>query len=150
MKQLKKADYEALASFRYTLRRFLRFSEMAAEEAGVTPQQYQALVAIKGFPGRDQVTVGEMAERLLIAHHSAVGLVDRLVAQGLVSREVSSEDRRQVFVSLTLQGEQVLEGLAAHHREELRRIGSSLAQSIENLNKDEPVQVSQQTEKRAE
>src|SRR5947208_1771613 len=124
---LKKSDYEALAAFRYSLRRFLHFSEIEAEGAGLTPQQYQAMVIIKGFPNRDRVTIGEMAEWLLIRHHSAVGLVDRLVTQGLARRETADEDRRQVYVSLTTQGEQVLEQLAAHHREELRRVGSDLA-----------------------
>jgi DNA-binding MarR family transcriptional regulator len=138
MKMLKKSDYEALAAFRYTLRRFLHFSETAAESAGLTPQQHQAMVVIKGFPGRSRVTVGELAERLLILHHSAVGLVDRLAAQGLVEREVAEEDRRQVYVSLTPQGEQVLDQLAVYHQEELRRIGTNLAQSIEDLIKEEP------------
>ena len=75
---LSKADYEALAEFRYALRKFLGFSEAAASEHGVTPQQYQALLAIEGFPGRNWVTVGELAEQMRIAHHSAVGLVDRM------------------------------------------------------------------------
>ncbi len=138
MKMLKKSDYEALAAFRYTLRRFLHFSETAAESAGLTPQQHQAMVVIKGFPGRNRVTVGELAERLLILHHSAVGLVDRLAAQGLVEREVAEEDRRQVYVSLTPLGEQVLDQLAVYHQEELRRIGTNLAQSIEDLIREDP------------
>jgi DNA-binding MarR family transcriptional regulator len=96
------------------------------------------MVVIKGFPGRSRVTVGELAERLLILHHSAVGLVDRLAAQGFVEREVAEEDRRQVYVSLTPQGEQVLDQLAVYHQEELRRIGTNLAQSIEDLIKEEP------------
>ncbi len=132
-KTLKKSDYEALAAFRYFLREFLHFSEVQAEGAGLTPQQYQAMIVIKGFPNRDRVTVGELAERLLIRHHSAVGLVDRLAAQGLVEREVAQEDRRVVYISLTFQGEQILEQLAVHHREELRRIGSNLAQSLGEL-----------------
>lgn len=132
-KSLKKTEYAALATFRYTLRRFLHFSEVAAEGAGLTPQQYQAMVVIKGFPGRDRVTVGELAEWLLIRHHSAVGLVDRLVAQGQVIREVAEEDRRMVYISLTDLGEQLLNQLAAQHREELRRIGSTLAESLEDL-----------------
>ena len=78
---LSKADYEALAEFRYALRKFLGFSETAAGKYGVTPQQYQALLAIEGFPGRNWVTIGELAEQMRIAHHSAVGLVDR-IAEG--------------------------------------------------------------------
>lgn len=121
-----KGEYEALAAFRYSLRQFLHFSEVAAASAGLTPRQYQALLAIKGFPGRDSATVGELAEQLQIAHHSAVGLVDRLGVQRLVVREPSTQDRRQVYVSLTPHGAEVLEQLASAHREELRRLGSHL------------------------
>jgi DNA-binding MarR family transcriptional regulator len=88
-----------LAAFRCGLRQFLRFSESAAASAGVTPRRYQALLAIKGFPGRDSVTIGELSEQLQIAHHSAVRLVDRLEAQHLIIRVASNEDRRQVYVT---------------------------------------------------
>ncbi len=131
--KLKKTEYEVLASFRYSLRQFLHFSGEEAAEAGLTPQQYQAMVVIKGFPGRDRVTIGELAEWLLIRHHSAVGLVNRLVAQGLVERVGAEEDRRVVYISLTAQGEELLNQLVARHREELRRIGNSLAQSLQEL-----------------
>src|SRR5690242_17531477 len=100
-KQPSKAQYEMLAAFRYALRRFQHFSETAARSAGVSPQQHQALLAIKGFPGRDCVTVGELAERLQLRHHSVVGLIDRLAAEKLVARALSAQDRRQVFVRLT-------------------------------------------------
>src|SRR5262245_3666135 len=103
-KQLSKAQYEELAACRYALRQFLRFSERAAKSAGITAQQHQALLAIKGYPGRDQITVGELAARLQILHHSAVGLVDRLVDDDLVSREAATEDRRQVYIRLTRRG----------------------------------------------
>ena len=93
-KQLVKSEYETLAAFRYALRQFMHFSEEAAQAAGITAQQYQALLAIKGFPGRDSVTVGELAERLQLRHHSAVGLIDRLVAEKLAVRVPSAEDRR--------------------------------------------------------
>jgi DNA-binding MarR family transcriptional regulator len=102
-----KQEYETLATFRYNLRHFLRFSESAAESAGLTSRQYQALLAIKGFPARDCVTVGELAQQLQIAHHSAVGLADRLALQKLVFREASTEDRRQVYVKLTARGEEL-------------------------------------------
>ena len=104
-KPLIKSQYETLAAFRYALRQFIHFSEEAAHAAGITPQQYQALLAIKGFPGRESVTVGELAERLQLRHHSAVGLVDRLVAEKLVVRLPSAEDRRRVLIQLTLRGE---------------------------------------------
>lgn len=119
-----KAEYEALAAFRYNLRQFLHFSESAAETAGVTPRQHQALLAIKGFPGRDSVTIGELAEQLQIAHHSAVGLVDRLGAQKLIIREASTEDRRQVYVRLSARGTEVLQKLTNAHKDELRRLMS--------------------------
>ena len=83
---LSKTDYETLAEFRYALRKFLGFSEAAASEHGVTPQQYQALLAIEGFPERNWVTIGELAEQMRVAHHSAVGLVDRMETMRLVKR----------------------------------------------------------------
>jgi len=121
-----KAEYEELAAFRYRLRLFLRFSEQAAREVGLTAQQHQALLAIMGFPGRDEINVGELAERLQIAHHSAVGLVDRLVAQKLLLRKHGTEDARQVYLSLSARGRKILERLSVAHREELRRLGLPL------------------------
>ena len=133
MTRISKADYETLAAFRYALRQFLHFSEEAAEALGLTPQQHQALLAIRGFPGREQVTVGELAERLRIRHHSAVGLVDRLVTQKLVAREAAEDDRRQVYVTLTSHGLSMLEQLSAVHRTELRRIGPQISQLLAQL-----------------
>ncbi len=128
-----KEDYETLAEFRYALRCFLRFSENAAETAGLTLQQHQALLFIIGYPGSEQVTIGELAERLQIRHHSAVGLVDRLEEQGLVERIHNSEDRRQVFIGLTDKGIGVLESLASTHREELRILGPQLCSMLEQI-----------------
>lgn len=124
--KLTKREYETLAAFRFSLRQFLRFSEEAAKSEGTTPQQYLALLAIKGYPGREWVTVGELAERLQVQHHSAVGLVDRLAGEGMVSREPSEDDRRQVLIRLTAGGEELLGKLASVHREQLRRIGPEL------------------------
>lgn len=132
-KKLSKAQYEMLAAFRFALRQFLKFSEDAAHAAGITPQQHQALLAIKGYPGRDRVTVGELAERLQVAHHSAVGLIDRLTSENLVAREPSEEDRRRVFIALTTHGEKVLEQLAAAHHEQLSRIGPEIRTLLERL-----------------
>ena len=134
-KRLSKAQYEMLAAFRYALRQFIHFSEQAAQAAGITPQHHQALLAIKGFPGRDRVTVGELAERLQLRHHSAVGLVDRLASQGLVMRNASSQDRRKVFVQLTPRGEKVLEKLSAAHNRQLRRISPELNRLLERLSR---------------
>ena len=128
-----KTEYEVLAEFRYTLRRFLRFSENAAEKVGLTPQQHQALLEIMGFPGREKITIGELAERLQIHHHSAVGLVDRLVAEDLIERSPALNDRRQVFISLTGHGLSVLEKLSKAHREELRLIAPQLRSLLERI-----------------
>jgi DNA-binding MarR family transcriptional regulator len=124
---LSKTDYESLAEFRYALRKFLGFSEAAASEYGVTPQQYQALLAIEGFPGRNWVTIGELAEQMRVAHHSAVGLVDRMEAMRLVKRTAAKEDRRRVRVALTAKGLKLLEKLYRVHRDELRSTGPQLA-----------------------
>ena len=135
-KKLNKAQYETLAAFRYELRRFLHFSETAAQTNGITPQRHQALLAIKGFPGRDRITVGELAERLQLRHHSAVGLIDRLVAEKLVVRKSSLEDRRQVLIQLTGQGEKTLEKLAFLHHEQLKQIGPEISRLLERLNSE--------------
>lgn len=117
------AEYRRLAAFRYTLRRFLRFSEEAAIAAGLPPHQHQALLAIKGFPADERaMTVGELAERLQIEPHSAAGLVQRLFKEDLVQKEPGGKDRRQVQLRLSARGEQILARLSAAHREELRRL----------------------------
>lgn len=128
-----KSDYEILAEFRYALRRFLRFSESAARKAGLTPQQHQALLAIKGFPGRERVTVGELAERLQVRHHSAVGLVDRLEAAKLIHRSPGTDDRRKVYISMTARGDAVIEKLSALHHEELLRLTPQLQSLIARI-----------------
>jgi DNA-binding MarR family transcriptional regulator len=152
--RLTKAEYELLASFRYALRQFLRFSEEAARAAGIEPQQHQALLAIKGFPERDQITISELADRLQIRHHSAVGLVDRLVAHGLLAREPATGDRRQVYVGLTGQGEALLERLTAAHKQELRRLGPELgvllgrlSESVESPGEDRSTDGTDYTDK---
>jgi len=132
--KLGKKQYESLAAFRYALRRFIHFSEHAAGKVGLTPQQHQALLAIKGFPGRDSVTVGELAERLQLRHHSAVGLVDRMVAERLVERELSREDRRKVLIRLTAVGERKLKRLSAMHRRQLKQVGPELSGILKSLN----------------
>lgn len=124
---LSKRDYETLAEFRYALRKFLGFSETAARQHGVSPQQYQALLAIEGFPGRNRVSIGELAEQMRIAHHSAVGLVDRMETMQLVRRLPTEQDRRRVEVTLTTKGRKLLEKLYCVHRDELRSSGAQLA-----------------------
>ena len=131
--KIAKAEYETLAALRYALRRFLRFSEEAAHAAGLTPQQHQALLAIKGFPGRDYITISELAERLQLRHHSTVGLVDRLVASRLAARTRDPTDRRQVRLALTARGETLLEKLSSAHKEQLRRMSPQIELLLERL-----------------
>ncbi|WP_249159617.1 MarR family winged helix-turn-helix transcriptional regulator [Bradyrhizobium tropiciagri] len=117
-------DYEALARFRYQLRTFLAFSEEAAKQAGLTPQQHQALLGIKGFVQPGPATVGDIARFLLIRHHSAVELVNRMVKLGLIGRVADPEDARRVQLKLTAKGEQKLQALSKKNIEELRRAAS--------------------------
>ena len=112
-------DYEALAQFRYRLRLFLAFSDMKAKNAGVTSQQYQALLAIKGFSSRGPMFVGELSRLLLVKHHTTVELVDRLVKLGLLQRSVDVNDKRRVLVTLTKRGQSLLQKVAAVHFEHL-------------------------------
>lgn len=125
--------YRALAEFRYQLRQFLRRSEEAARAAGLEPQQHQLLLALRGLPPGREPTIGELAERLQIQHHSAVELVDRLERRGLVRRERGERDRRQVYVRLTAEGERVLGDLAAFHWQELQTIGPELIRALERI-----------------
>ncbi|HRE72753.1 MAG: MarR family transcriptional regulator [Candidatus Accumulibacter phosphatis] len=117
--RMSKADFETLAHFRYQLRRYLRFSEEVTRGNGITPLQYLLLLQIKGFPGRESATVGELAERLQAKHHGVVSLISRCELAGLVRRSVSCGDRRQVDVQLTQKGNECLEQLAGLHRREL-------------------------------
>jgi DNA-binding MarR family transcriptional regulator len=132
-KGLTPAHYQTLAALRRALRRFLEFSQDAARAAGIPPQQHQALLAIKGFPGRDYVSVRELAEWLHVRHHSAVGLVDRLVRRGLVARTRSRDDRRRVDVKLTARGEALIAQLSAAHLEELRQIRPELQRVLDSM-----------------
>ena len=117
--RISKADIEKLADFRYQLRRFLRFGEEVARRNGVTALQYQLMLQIKGFPGHEWATVGELAERLQAKHHGVVSLISRCEAAGLVRRSVGRTDKRRVEVKLTRKGDECLTRLAALHRVEL-------------------------------
>ncbi|HEY6220694.1 MAG TPA: MarR family transcriptional regulator [Gemmatimonadaceae bacterium] len=116
-------DYAQLAAWRRALRHFLEFSERAAGEVGLATQQYQAMLVVRGSPDERRVTINELARQLSIKHNSAVGLVDRLAHQGLMTRESSPGDRRKVELALTPRGREVLATLARMHRRELRRLG---------------------------
>jgi DNA-binding MarR family transcriptional regulator len=125
-------DYTALADFRYRLRRFLAFSEAAAREAGLEPQQHQLLLAVRGF-GDVAPTVRDLAERLILKHHSTVELVDRMQRRGLVRRRRSSADRRVAQVHLTPRGANVLERLTVAHRDELVEAGPTLVTALQSI-----------------
>jgi DNA-binding MarR family transcriptional regulator len=127
---ISKVEFESIAAFRYAIRRFLRFSEQAARQERITPQQHQLLLAIKGFPGREYASVSELAERLQMRQHSMVGLIDRTEIQGLVRREPGTADRRQVFIYLTASGEAVLHRLSVQHRRELITMRDALRQPL--------------------
>lgn len=130
-KQLSREQYRILADFRYLLRRFLEFSQTAARKGGLTPAQHQALLAIKGFPGDAPPTMGDLADRLSVRHHSAVELVDRLEHAGLLQRQHDEADRRRVQLVLTQAAEQHLAELSAIHLEELRRLGPVLREILD-------------------
>ncbi len=122
-----KSEFATLARFRHTLRQFLRFSEIAARQEHLTPQQHQLLLAIAGHPDRDWMTVGEVAEALQLNHNAVVQLVDRVQALGLVRRSDDPDDRRVVRVELAELGKAKLARLTAMHRDELRRLHDDLA-----------------------
>ena len=126
-------QFKALAAFRYELRKFLKFSEEAAKAQGLTPQQYQALLAIEGFSGSGEISVGELAEQLQIVSHSAVGLVDRMEKRKLIKRNVSKQDKRFVSIGVTPLGRSLLEKVAAIHRRELRTAGPLLMDLLEKV-----------------
>jgi len=136
-----KAEFEALARFRYQLRRFLRFSEEVTHSFGVTPLQYQLMLQIKGFPGRQWATVVELAERLQAKHHGVVALISRCEKAGLVVRNSSRSDLRLVEVQLTRAGERCLERLARLHRAEHLSLRGRFA--TPGLGADSPEQTAQ-------
>src|SRR6266700_2629986 len=133
MKKLTLSDYQALAEFRFQIRRFWRFSERAVREAGLEPGQYQLMLAIKGMPEGVRPRIRELANRMHIQHHSAVELVNRLEAGGFVRRERAQEDRREVLLTLTPKGERVLGELALHHHEAVRSAAPSLVAALRRL-----------------
>ena len=124
-------DYNALAGFRYAMRKFLRFSrEFLAARAKLTPEQYEALLAIRTFSRSDGLTIGELSERLQVKHHSAVSLVNKLVARKLATRQTGQRDRRQVYVKLTSAGAKLLTSLASEHRRQLRHRSAEMIKAL--------------------
>ncbi len=137
--RLSDADYEDLLTLRSGLRRFLRWSEQQAEAEGITPAQHQLLLAIRGHTDERGPTIGEVADYLLLRHHSAVGLVDRADAAGLVVRTRDPEDHRVVRLSLTPEGNERLEALSALHLEELQRLALRLPSAWRGLMPHQPL-----------
>ena len=133
MKKLSLSDYQALAEFRFQIRKFLHFSELAVQAAGLERGQYQLMLAIKGMPEGVRPRIRELANRMHIQHHSAVELINRLERGGYVRRERSEGDRREVLLALTPKGERVLEELALHHHDELRSAAPTLVAALRRL-----------------
>ena len=126
-------DYRTLAEFRYQIRTFLAFSEEAARENGLNGQQHQLLLAIKGLPPDIAPTIGVLAERMKLRHHTTVELVDRLCDRGYIKRESGKTDRRQVHPRITASGERLLRRLTSIHRRELRSSGPILLATLRKL-----------------
>jgi DNA-binding MarR family transcriptional regulator len=126
-------NYKAMAELRYQIRRFLRFSENAARQAGIEPQQHQLLLAVRGLPDALKPTIGVLAERMQLQHHSTVELIDRLVERGFLIRLRSTDDKRQVLVKLTRDGEEFLQTLSLHHLQELRSAGPTFVKVLQSL-----------------
>jgi DNA-binding MarR family transcriptional regulator len=133
MRNLTMADYQALAEFRYQIRKFLHFSDRAVKDAGLERGQYQLMLSIKGIPHDLRPRIRDLANRLQIEHHSAVELINRLEAGGYVRRERGLDDRREVLLALTAKGEQVLEELALHHHEELQGAAPQLVAALKRV-----------------
>ena len=126
-------NYPAIADFRYAIRRFLNFSADAAREAGLEPQQYQLLLALKGLPPSEAPTIGALAARMLIRHHSAVELVNRLETHRLIRRSHNPNDHREVFLQLRTRGERMVQKIASEHWAELQTAGRELIVTLENI-----------------
>jgi len=136
MTHLRPNDYEALAELRYLGRKFLRFSkDWLRANAGLNPEQYEALLAIKASSSPNGLTISLLSERLQVRHHSAVNIVDRLTERKLVTREPGEADRRERHVQLTAKGEKLIEGLASVHHKELRNRSKEMIRALERLRK---------------
>jgi DNA-binding MarR family transcriptional regulator len=133
MKKLTMADYRAMAEFRFQIRKFLHFSDQAVEAAGLERAQYQLLLAIKGLPEGTRPRIRDIANRMLIQHHSAVELINRLEAGGYVRRQRAVDDRREVLLELSPKGERVLAELALHHHDELQDAAPALVAALRRV-----------------
>src|SRR6266436_10286930 len=132
-KEITTAEYQALAEMRYRIRKFVREGDAAVRAAGLEPQQYLLLLALRGLPEGEEATIRTLADRLALKHHSAVELIDRLEVHGYVRRSRSRDDRRQVLVVLLPRGEKLLEQVARDRISELRASGAALVNAISAL-----------------
>ncbi len=126
-------DFETLATFRYQVRRFLRFSKDLLSSEDLTPDQYQALLAIRASSSKGKLSIRDLAEQLQVRHHSTVGIVDQLVSRGAVVRQVAPDDRRKILLTLTEKGEELVERLAPPHHRELSRLCPEMIQTLERI-----------------
>jgi len=133
MPTITNSDYRSLAAFRYEIRKFLAFSELAARGAGIEPQQHQLLLAVRGLPESSRPTIRAIAERLCVQHHTTVALVDKLEARGLLARERSTRDRREVLLRLTPAGAAILRRLSALHRKQLRTVAPNMVMTLQTI-----------------
>src|SRR5713101_2311261 len=132
-KEINTAEYQALAELRYRLRKFVGEGDSVARAAGLEPQQYLLLLALRGLPEGEEATIRTLADRLALKHHSVVELIDRLEMHGYVRRSRGRDDRRRVLVSLLPRGERLLEHVARHRIGELRSTGHALVRAIDQL-----------------
>lgn len=132
-RELSLAAYRSLAEFRHQIRRFLRYSEDAARAFGIEPQQHQLLLAVKGLPGGKLPTVGELADRLQLRHHTTVELINRMTDRGMVLREPATGDKREVLIRLTEEGERILHRLSVEHQTELQKTGPELRAALDDV-----------------
>lgn len=135
---LDQSDYTTLAEFRYLIRCFLQFSEERAKSVGLTARQHQALLVVKGYGKGEPVTVGTLADRLRIKHHSAVELANRLAESGLIERLADQTDQRKVLLQLTSLAQEHLAALSAAHRDELSRIKPMLRRVLDPADNQQP------------
>jgi DNA-binding MarR family transcriptional regulator len=130
---LNSKNYETLASFRYQIRRFLRFSKDLLSSEDLTPDQYQALLAIRASSVNRKLSIRDLAEQLQVRHHSTVGIVDQLVSRDAIVRQVAPDDRRKILLTLTEKGEEIVERLAPAHHEELSRLCPEMIRTLEKI-----------------
>ena len=131
--EITSTEYQALAELRYLIRKFIGEGDAVARAAGLEPQQYLLLLALRGLPPDKEATISSLADRLLLKHHSAVELIDRMEAHGYVRRNRSRDDRRSVLVALLPRGEKMLEQVAGNRIGELRSSGAALVNAISAL-----------------